>query len=457
MTKKKNVKTDIVLVASAKPKRVSRRRSGSKQPTTVVIKGKGDYVTDLLSSGHNVFTGRPRGNVNKHAANAGRVLGSAFGPIGGFLGEHAASGIATLLGHGDYTVDSNSIMRNATQIPEFAPSGTRWTEIEHREYLFDVISPAASPAWGVVQSVNLNPGIATTFPWLAGIAANYEEYKFDGLVVFYEATSSDYSGGSSQALGSVQIATQYDVLDTGFASQMEMLEYEFASSAKSSCSFAHPVECSPKDNPINKLYVRSGSVTTNALQLYDLGVTTVAVQGVGAANVNLGKIWISYRVKLGKPKLYAGQLGRTILFDHYVLSTTLTASAYFLAASLVNGSSLGSTLTSASTFKFPPTIQTGTYILLLQVTGSSAALTFPSIAYVNCVAGAGSAGKTLFNLSNTPMIEDASNHTSTIWVQQLMVTVTSQNATVTWGTGATLPGSISSGDLFVTQISSNVV
>jgi hypothetical protein len=470
-----------------KRKSRSRKRAGTK-----VLRGRGDYINDygsteegtdpkildlekkvagleaFAANGTNMFTGKKRGKVNALASGAGKAIGGMFGGPGAWLGEHAASGLATLLGHGDYSVKKNSIMKSSQSIPSFAPSGSRWVEVEHREYLFDVVSPAGSPSWEIVNTFNLNPGLASTFPWLSAIAQSYEEYEFDGCVVIYEATSSNFNS-ANQSLGSVQIATQYDVLDTGFSSQMEMLEYEFASSERCDKNIMHPVECNPKDNQVSVFYVRSGTVANTALQLYDLGIVSVAVQGISAASINLGKIWISYKVRLGKPKLYAGQLGKGILFDHFKLTTAITNTTYFGASSaqtatVVSGSTLGGTLPSTSsgavyaTYAWPPMIQAGSYRLCLSIVGTSGTCTAPTLTLTNCVLGITSAATKIFNTATTATDgqTDITSHTSTTLCCEYYVTITAQSASVLFST-ASIPATSVSGDLLVLQVPSTLV
>lgn len=47
----------------------------------------------------------------------------------------------------------------------------------------------------------LNPGQKSLFPWLAGIASNFESYKFHGLVFEYKSMSADALNSTNTALG----------------------------------------------------------------------------------------------------------------------------------------------------------------------------------------------------------------------------------------------------------------
>lgn len=379
-------------------------------------------------------------SVKKELGDFALALRHAGAGLGGLAGMrkagYAGGAMASkIFGMGDYSVKHNSIMKNSNDVPSFA-NGGRWVDIAHKEYLCDVISPAASPGWGIVSTFNLNPGLSTSFPWLSTVAANYEEFEFLGLVFCFESTSAAWSG-SSQALGSVQIATQYDANDPNFASQVEMLQYEFSTSSSVATTCYHPVECNPKDNPRNNLYVRANANVTS-IQLYDLGKTTIALQGISAANVNVGKLWVTYRVRLGKPKMLAGQIGYQVGYARYTLSNSLTNTTYFTGATKVTDG-IGVTFT-PNAIVFPPTMQTGTYLIRVIIYGASVALTTATPVYTNCRASAA------VSVNDNP-----TGFTSQEWIQNYNVTITAQNATFALGT-ASLPTGIFAANLLITQI-----
>ena len=59
-----------------------------------------------------------------------------------------------------------------------------------------------------IDSYLINAANPKTFPWLSQIAANYEQYDIEGMVF-----SADALNSTKTALGTVMMATQYDVLD----------------------------------------------------------------------------------------------------------------------------------------------------------------------------------------------------------------------------------------------------
>jgi hypothetical protein len=435
-----------------------------------VLRGRGDYDFDYetkaekkagkqtnpivnLSQRVTKLENKTGSSSQNALKDAGSLLGGLFGPMGSKLGGLAGGAVSSLLGHGDYTVKNNSIMTSSQGVPSFNNSSGRWTEISHREYLFDVISPAASPAWGIVATIDMNPGISTSFPWLAAIANNYDEWCFDGCVVCYESTSGSIT--TTQALGSVQIASQYDVLDAVFSSQLEMLESEFATSEAPDTSFCHPIECNPRDDPMFRQYVRAGPVPTTALQLYDLCKTSVAVQGVSLAGVNLGKVWITYKIRLGKPKLFGGMLAKGSLYYFSQFQPTNDETNIFgtdnpnNVATRSSGNGNLAVTFQTNTIRLPPFIQTGKFLFVLKCTGTSAATSYSfNPVLVNCTS-------TIFD--GTPYVSIGSASTNTQWSEARIITVTGQGATFTYAGPPVWPTSTGWMYFFMTQISSDFV
>nr|QKE44135.1 hypothetical protein 3 [Forsythia suspensa tombusvirus] len=237
-------------------------------------------------------------------AAGGGALGTWMGnPVAGSAVGHSLGGaISRWLGAGDYTVDTNSIVRNtlkaSASIP-FMHSDDQTVVIRHKEFVGEIRS---STSFAVSKSLELNPGNRLTFPWLASIASSFQEYRFKGLVFHYVPSSGVAVSGTNAALGTVMMQTSYRATDTGPRSKVEMLNEYCSNESMPSEPFAHPIECNPKENPFNVLYVRTGEVPESETKMmYDLGVTHIAVSGCPAAFNILGDLWVTYEVELKKP------------------------------------------------------------------------------------------------------------------------------------------------------------
>jgi len=183
-------------------------------------------------------------------------------------------------------------------VPQFSKG--RNPIVSHREYVGDITSSIAF----TLSTYSLNPGLVATFPWLAAVASQYEQYRFRGCAWEFRSTSASALNSINTALGTVIMATQYDVLDSNFASKLTMENYDMAMSCKPAESMLHGVECNKRLNPLSELYVRNAGIPANAdARLYDLGKFQIATVGMQQADVVIGELWVTYEVELIKPKL----------------------------------------------------------------------------------------------------------------------------------------------------------
>jgi len=236
---------------------------------------------------------------------AGARLGS---PVkGAAVGRTLAGKLSKMFGCGDYTVNeapvSNSLLKGSgNQYASFGNNGQS-TRIQHREYLFDLAQGTVSGAF-TNTSFPINPGLLASFPYLAPIAANFEEYRINGLVFEFISTTSPYFAGG--AMGSVIMAMQYNPTAALFASKVQMENSDFAISARPDQTMVYGVECATSTQ--NMYLVRQGN-SVAPLTSTDLGIMQVAVQSPIAASVVLGEIWVSYDIELLRPKAQVAGAG----------------------------------------------------------------------------------------------------------------------------------------------------
>jgi hypothetical protein len=250
----------------------------------------------------------------------GGAIGSLFGSpsTGNAVGSSLGGAISRWLGSGDYTVSTNSIVKQslkaASSIPMMHNDG-QTVVIRHREFLGEIRS---STAFTVQASYELNPGNASTFPWLSGIANKFQEFKFRGVVFHYIPSSGSAISGTSPSLGTVMLQTTYRSSDVAPSSKVEMLNEYCANEVVPHEPMAHPIECDPKENPFNVMYVRTGSPPAGDSKLmYDLGVTHVATTGQLASGNAIGDMWVSYEVELKKP-IVASNVTKEVFSTQYI-------------------------------------------------------------------------------------------------------------------------------------------
>ncbi len=276
MGRKKGSKagTAIVVVAPKKRKQGKKKRGG--------VKGKGDYVLPA----------------------AYRAVGADLGGALGFprVGRAAGAAVSMLRGHGDYfPIRGNSLIRGgvAMPVPKFVNNGRRGVDVVEREFLGLVRSTAAFTN----SSYPINPGVS--FPWLHTLALNFEEYRLNGCLFEFVSMSADWNG-SSQAIGTVVMATDYDSSDSNYTSRVQMENSDYACSTRANESLIHPIECAPLERPTNVLFTRSGTIPLNAdIKMYDVGNFQIATDGFQTDGVVIGELWVSYDVTFFKKQIAA--------------------------------------------------------------------------------------------------------------------------------------------------------
>ncbi len=284
----------------------------------------------------------------------GSALGAYLGQpmAGGAIGSSLAGALSRWLGQGDYTINSNTVvkdsLKSASSIPSMHKDGQSIV-VRHKEYLGEVKS---STTFSVQQSYILNPGNPITFPWLSDIASKFQEYKIRGAVFHYVPSSGSVASGTNPGLGTVMLQTTYRSTDSAPGSKVEMLNEYCANEVVPSEVLAHPVECDPAENPFNVQYVRSGTVPVGDTQLmYDLGVTHLAVSGQQATGNVIGDLWITYEVELKKPIVTSNSsfTSRNALITNTTVASSASA---FLTSSTVTGN-WGVTVPSNNVIQFP--------------------------------------------------------------------------------------------------------
>jgi len=213
----------------------------------------------------------------------------------------AFGALRTLTGMGDYKV--NGLIRggSTSNVPSF---GSQHVRIRRREYLGTITSSSTVGAFDI-QKFQVNPGLFATFPWLASLAQSYESWKPHGIVFEFKSTSGSAVGSTNTALGQVILAAQYN----SFAvDPIDKIHMEGLSNALSIAPYEDGLcglECRPKDRQASTLLVRNSSVSSMSLagqdQIFDLCDFFVATNGLQAASVTVGDLWVTYDIEFFNP------------------------------------------------------------------------------------------------------------------------------------------------------------
>lgn len=252
----------------------------------------------------------------KRASKAGKSGGffgsigkSLGGAAGSFLGGMASKALMSITGMGDYKVHRNSLYVHSltSSPPPVFRSDSHSTRIVHHEFLGDV---GGSGDFVRRFRLPINPGNPATFPWLSTMAVLFEEYKFHGLIFEFKSTSGVAVSSTNSALGTLLMATQYNVYQPDFVSKQQMDSYEYTVTTRPDCSALHPVECDPRLNGRDQFFVDTSQFAPGGdLRLTNMGTFYIYVAGQQANLTSLGELWVSYDVELIKPRLAANVQG----------------------------------------------------------------------------------------------------------------------------------------------------
>lgn len=384
----------------------------------------------------------------------GKAIGDTIHPIAGFLGGKLGHLIEKVTGFGDYTVSNNSILKGGMPVPQIVNSLDRGSVIvRHREYLGDILASSDFS----LQSFLINPGLSGTFPWLSSMANSFEQYSLRGMLFEFNSTSSDavLSSSTSTALGSVIMQTDYDVADPLPTTKRDMLNCEFSSSSKPSCSFIHPIECKKSITAQNILYTRAGLSIPSGFdqRLYDFARFNIAVEGCQANTGALGELWVTYEMELYKQQFnYVGQA------DHFRFNTITNVNP--LGQSVDDTAALGGTLGGTIAddrfnYVFPESLGSGKYMVMYCVaaTGSVTMTTGVSINLaVNC---------SLLNYwggSNSEIRAPQNGAVGvTHYIYCAVVQISKQGAILSFNITGTLPTGTQYGDLTVIRLPDSFV
>ena len=238
------------------------------------------------------------------------------------LGPTAApSGSGLYTGHGMYTgrglYSSNSLIKSSGSRPsiEFSSPNdeTQSLIISHKEYVGDIFGPA-SPAFSNT-TYSINPGLSQNFPFLAQFAQNFDEYELVQMVWEYHSTiDASAANNSAGNTGTIVMATNYKADSVPFQTKEEMIQYHGGVSGRLTEDLSHGVECEPSKNALGGgKFIRTALVQNSDLKTFDAGLFQLAMQNIPTPfqNQQVGELWVYYKVKLSKPKLFAA-LGNSI-------------------------------------------------------------------------------------------------------------------------------------------------
>jgi hypothetical protein len=316
----KQSKTTKAVKKVVKAAQLTQRAKAILAPKTLMpkINGKGDYTHPSRFS-----RVQGRGDYLSDIGNIGKGVSSLF--------ETGKGLFNAITGRGDYRGNAASHQKvyetsgiegaftSAFSNPNPLKMGAMGVEfgggkptVVHREF----VGPVLSSTEFATTTFRIQPGLrgpSVLMPWGSSVAAAFQQYELEGMILEYVSTSTNYS--SSTTLGSVMLSTQYNANAVPYGSQREVDNAEFTTTSAPDKSFIHPIECSTKDSPVSVRYVRSNNsaVSSDDERLDDVGVFQVSTFGNPVVGAVIGELWVTYKVRFLKPELADFHAGTTFI------------------------------------------------------------------------------------------------------------------------------------------------
>ena len=400
-----------------------------------------------------LYSGRQSGRFGARS-----LIGTGLQKFGGMWGKKTGNFLgkvgdvfSKVIGLGAYSVQSNTLvdeMITGKQVPVMQSTDDS-VVIRHREYICDVNSSINFNN----MKFEVNPGLATTFPWLSTIAQNFEQYKWRGLIFQFKSTSANALNSVNTALGSVTMASEYNVNAPSFINKQQVLNNMWTTNAKPSESFIHPIECAPSLNPQTMFYVRTVPGVSAVippvqdLRLYDLCNLQVVTDGSQAA-ANVGELWASYEIELLKPQVGYGGIAGSAQSCHYQL-VSASAAAPFGTSRINKGDFIGLNFESNFIFNMPVGCA-GQYLMVITYLGDYTVCGVPAYNVVNgSLVNRWYAGTSNLGGLNT---------NGTTFTVCCIFTITDTYKQFKLGLSAgTFPDNIQYADLYLTQLNGNLL
>jgi hypothetical protein len=263
--------------------------------------------------------------------------------------------------------------------------------VSHREYVGEI---SGDTTFGVI-SYPINPGLGSSFPWLGGIANNYEKYRIRSLT--YEFINI----AATSERGRITMAVDYDVLDAVPTNKVDMFQIADAVEGP----VWEPLRL--KVRPSGLLFTRNGPLSGVDLKTYDAGRFIAAISNASDSTIK-GELFVTYDIELHIPQSAKcpGDYGAGTV-------ASFNQSQPFTGVVLTGG---------LDGFSI------GTYKWLFSR---------PGVYLVSYYLSVSTIGTPTFITSGCSMFT-ASANSSTVWMSTSIVTVTVPNAyiNVTWNSGA---------------------
>lgn len=231
-----------------------------------------------------------------------------------------------------------------------APSinGMPYGHYRHTELLKDIV-PSATGAFSV-ESIPINPGLPSSFPWLSGCAQNFECYR--PVSIKYEFRSLL----GSQTAGRVLMGVDYDPADSAPTEKKQLANYTGATSCRAWDSGCTLICNLAELSKVKSRTLRYGPLAANLdIKTFDVGNLWISTFGYAAATP-CGELYVHYDIELLTPQMINNSEKAALASAKIVPSAGVDKTHVFGTAATVTGSLAVTAVNNVLTFA-----QTGQY------------------------------------------------------------------------------------------------
>lgn len=243
-----------------------------------IIKGHGDYITDL-------------------GGKAGNAIGS-------WLGSKASGFLKKIFGSGDYMVaPPDAPIKGNTLLAGYNAPKMASMEGDATDFFgYDFIMDLGHTSDFTVTALQLDITDALTFPWLNEASKMYQQWQLLGMILVIKTQSGDVVTAPA-SLGTIGVTISYDLDEPAPTSKRDALIRAGATSEKISRDQCAAVECKGSETVYPTMSIGlPGQARTNKQQ-YARGVAYIWTEGAAEDYDKAVEIYACYHVRCLKHRI----------------------------------------------------------------------------------------------------------------------------------------------------------
>lgn len=159
--------------------------------------------------------------------------------------------------------------------------------------------------------IQINPGYNGSFPWLSGMAANFQKYTITGMAHEYVPVSGLAVSSTNAALGFVSMGYQYNVAELQTGSEWPVTQARGILNLNGSVSMSPGavgttyLECDPSktNQPVKFVYTGEIQALQYSQANYDWAYLLVRTEGSqNTTQFTCGQLWVTYQIHFFDPR-----------------------------------------------------------------------------------------------------------------------------------------------------------